>query len=44
MRHDIVEIIRSDKSVVIEVSLREHLLQLFISHVLPEVLSHALQL
>ena len=44
MGHDIVEIIRGDESIVIEIGLREHFLQLFIGHVLPEILSNPFQL
>lgn len=40
MRHHIVEIISSDKPVIIEISLSEHYINFLVGHILAEILGH----
>lgn len=42
--HDIVEIIGSHKTVVVQVSLSKHLIQLLVGHVFSQVLRYFFQL
>jgi hypothetical protein len=44
MGHDIIEVIGRYESIVIQISLYEHLLQLLVSHVLADVLGYSLEL
>jgi hypothetical protein len=42
--HDVVEVVSSDKTVVVEVGLHEDLLNFLVGEVLPEVMGDLLQL
>ena len=44
MRHNIVKVLGGDETVVIKVGLGKHLLYLFVSHILSQILSYPFQL
>ena len=44
MSHDVVEIISCHETIVVQVGLEEHVIYLLLRKVLPQLLSHLLQL